>query len=166
MTEQRLAGRQHTPETLCKKLIKTGSPPLSALKELSARLRGATAKTPCLHHRGAATELWVWPAGLKRLLSWQDRISAPLFEAVEGVPCRAALLDGPAALVAHLMHHGPTSDAGLAVIQAGAAACLLAVTHMVAPAGGSARSCVARVDCLAVSGLQPSCQPAAQLRDL
>ena len=100
----------------------TGSLPLSPLKKLSARLRGTTAKTLCVHYKGAAAELFVWPAGLKRLLSWQDRISSPLFEAVEGVPCQAALLDGPAALVAHLMHQGPTSDAGLAVIQAGAAA--------------------------------------------
>ena len=99
------------------------------------------------------------------MLSWQDRISSPLFEAVEGVPCRAALLDGAAALVAHLMHQGPTSDAGLAVIQAGAAACLLGAACMVPPPCSSAASCGARVDCLAVSGLQPSCQPAAQRRD-
>ncbi|KAK9823151.1 hypothetical protein WJX72_000639 [[Myrmecia] bisecta] len=58
-------------------------------------------------------------SGLKRLLGWSGRTAAPLFEAVEGVPCRAALLDGPAALIAGLSGFGGTSDSGLAVIQAG-----------------------------------------------
>ena len=69
------------------------------------------------------------PAGIRVLLGWSASSAEPLFEAVEGVPCRAALLDGPAALVACLLSYGATSDSGLAVIQAGALSIIEAAGH-------------------------------------
>ncbi|WIA21240.1 hypothetical protein OEZ85_000481 [Tetradesmus obliquus] len=46
----------------------------------------------------------------------------PMYELLEGVPCRAGLLDGPVTLVAHLLAFGGSSASSLEAQQAGLAA--------------------------------------------
>ncbi|KAL0040863.1 hypothetical protein WJX79_007871 [Trebouxia sp. C0005] len=59
-------------------------------------------------------------AGMNQLLQRPGATAETLrFAAVEGVSCQTGLLDGPAGLLTSLLACGPSSDAGLAALQAG-----------------------------------------------
>ena len=59
-------------------------------------------------------------AGLNQLLQWPGATAETLrFAAVEGLSCQTGVLDGPAGLLTSLLACGPSSDAGLAALQAG-----------------------------------------------
>ena len=59
-------------------------------------------------------------AGMNQLLQWPGAAAETLhFAAVEGLSCQTGLLDGPAGLLTSLLACGPSSDAGLAALQAG-----------------------------------------------
>lgn len=59
-------------------------------------------------------------AGMNQLLQWPGATDETLrFAAVEGLSCQTGLLDGPAGLLTSLLACGPSSDAGLAALQAG-----------------------------------------------
>jgi len=59
-------------------------------------------------------------AGMNQLLQWPGATAETLrFAAVEGLSCQTGLLDGPAGLLTSLLACGPSSDAGLAALQAG-----------------------------------------------
>ncbi len=59
-------------------------------------------------------------AGMNQLLQWPgEDIETLRFAAVEGLSCQTGLLDGPAGLLTSLLACGPSSDAGLAALQAG-----------------------------------------------
>ncbi len=58
--------------------------------------------------------------GMNQLLQWPGQTADTLrFAAVEGLSCQTGLLDGPAGLLTSLLACGPSSDAGLAALQAG-----------------------------------------------
>ncbi len=57
---------------------------------------------------------------MNQLLQWPGAAAETLrFAAVEGLSCQTGLLDGPAGLLTSLLACGPSSDAGLAALQAG-----------------------------------------------
>lgn len=75
-------------------------------------------------------------AALLRLFKYRLGVTGPpMFEALEGVPCIAGLLDGPVSLVATLLAFGGSSAASLEAQQAGLtqAAVATAMSHRDGP---------------------------------
>ena len=75
---------------------------------------------PLAGHYVASVSIVAMYAGVSHLLQ-QPSVPAEghCFASVEGLPCQAGLLDGPTSLLEKLLACGPSSDAGLAAIQAG-----------------------------------------------
>ena len=72
-------------------------------------------------------------AGMSHLLQ-RPAVPAglPCFAALEGLSCQTGLLDGPTSLLTSLLACGPSSDAGLAALQAGQHTTLACCAHTTA----------------------------------